>query len=53
MKGLILAVIAFFFLALPVYLFDTLVMPSINSLQYTYSHADQIANRAAGVGVAN
>jgi hypothetical protein len=30
----------------PLYLLNTLVMPQLKGLEYTYSHADEIAQRA-------
>ena len=33
-------------LVTPLWLLDTLVMPQLNNLEYTYSHMDEIAARA-------
>lgn len=49
MKFLLVGVFVGFFVALPVYLLNTLVMPELNALQYTYAHAGQLADKAAGV----
>jgi len=52
MRVIIYGAFIFFFLATPVYLFETLVMPSLTSMQYTYAHADGIAAQIANGGVA-
>lgn len=49
MRFILLGIFVFFFVALPVYALNTLVMPELNSLQYAYAHAGEIADRAAGV----
>ena len=41
MRFMLLGIFAFFFVAMPMYLLDTLVMPELNSLQYSYAHQDQ------------
>lgn len=48
MRFILLSVFIFFFVALPMYLLNTLVMPELNALQQTYAHAGEIADRAAG-----
>jgi hypothetical protein len=52
MKFILLSVFLVFFVAMPMYLLNTFVMPELNSMEYTYSHASDIANQAAGITAA-
>lgn len=47
MKVTALLLLALLFMGTPLYLLHTLVMPQLEQLQYTYSHADEIAARVA------
>jgi hypothetical protein len=39
--------LAIVFVVMPVYVFESLVMPELQSLQHTYSHLDETANAIA------
>jgi hypothetical protein len=41
MKFMLLGVFVFFFVALPLYVLDTLVMPQLTSLGHGYAHQEQ------------
>lgn len=43
MRILGLTILALTFMGTPVLLLDTLVLPELTELQYTYSHLDEIA----------
>lgn len=47
MKFILYAVFVIFFVALPMYILNTLVMPDMQSLQQTYTHANDLATAAA------
>jgi hypothetical protein len=49
MKLFYLSFMMFVFLALPLYILDTMIFPELISLKDTYQSADQIALRAAGM----
>ena len=42
MKLVLLAVFVFFFVCLPMYALNALLLPELNTLKYTYAHADQV-----------
>lgn len=46
MKYVLVGIFIFFFVALPMYMLSTLVMPELNSLQRTYTHLDQATQAA-------
>jgi hypothetical protein len=46
MRVTALLLLALLFTATPFYLLNALVMPQLEQLEYTYSHADEIAQRA-------
>lgn len=48
MRLLIFAGIAFVFAYSPIYLYETFVEPELQDMAQTYSHADEIAQKAAG-----
>ncbi len=45
MKFIALLLLATMFVGTPMVLFDTLVLPQMEQLQYTYDHADEIAQK--------
>ncbi len=47
MKYMLLAIFITFFVALPMYLLNTMVMPQLQQLQTSYASADTIANNIA------
>ena len=47
MKLLLLGIFVFFFVVVPMFLLDHMVMPAIDSLQNTYAHADVMAQQIA------
>jgi hypothetical protein len=49
MKFLILGLFAFGLAYTPIYLTEKFVDPELNALKYQYSHAEEIANKAASV----
>jgi hypothetical protein len=50
MKIILLSVFVFFFVAVPFYILESVVMPGLDSLQQTYAHADDIAEQVAAGG---
>lgn len=48
MKLIILLAVAAFFAVTPVYLYETLVMPELDTLADTYRNLDEVAQDAAG-----
>lgn len=49
MKFLVFGLFAFGLAYSPVYLTEKYVQPQLDALKYEYSHADEIANKAAGI----
>lgn len=49
MRILLLSIFAGIFMYAPLYMFDTFVEPQLDQLRYTYAHAEEIANEAAGI----
>lgn len=47
MKYMLLAIFIVFFVVLPLYLLNTLVMPQLQQLQTSYAAADTLANKIA------
>jgi hypothetical protein len=48
MKYMLLGLFIFFFVILPMYALNSLVMPELDSLKQTYSNADATAQQLAG-----
>jgi hypothetical protein len=48
MKYMLLGLFVFFFVILPMYALNSLVMPGLESLKQTYSNADATAQQLAG-----
>lgn len=53
MRFMLLGIFVFFFVIIPMYLLNTLVMPELQSLKQTYARADTVAQRLAGVPSGN
>lgn len=49
MRFLILGLFVGGFAYSPIYLMDKFVQPHLDTMKYNYSHADEIANKMAGV----
>ena len=50
MKYIFVAIFVFFFVGLPMYVLNNMVMPQLAQLQQTYAHAGQMADRIAAGG---
>lgn len=49
MRFLILGLFVGGFAYSPIYLMDKFVQPQLDAMKYNYSHAEEIANTAAGI----
>lgn len=49
MKFVIIGLFVFGLAYSPIYLMEKFVQPQLDTLRYQYSHAEEIANNAAGI----
>jgi hypothetical protein len=49
MKAIFIGLFVFFLAFTPAFVMNTVIMPQMKTMQTNYSHADTIAQKAAGV----